>query len=143
MKQFGNSPVRISGGGLRRERGFTLIELIIVIAIIAILASIAAMYYQHSILRARESVLRNDLFIIRSSIDQYTLDKQRAPQSLDDLVSAGYIKSVPKDPITNDVDWVTENEDSLMAIDQTSPGIVDLHCPSDRPSTDGSTYNTW
>jgi general secretion pathway protein G len=143
MKQFGNSPVGISGGGLRRERGFTLIELIIVIAIIAILASIAAMYYQHSILRARESVLRNDLFIIRSSIDQYTLDKQRAPQSLDDLVSAGYIKSVPKDPITNDVDWVTENEDSLMAIDQTSPGIVDLHCPSDRPSTDGSTYNTW
>lgn len=142
MKQFGNSPARIPGGR-RRARGFTLIELIIVIAIIAILASIAAMYYQHSILRARESVLRNDLFIIRSSIDQYTLDKQRAPQSLDDLVSAGYIKSVPKDPITNDVDWVTENEDSLMAIDQSSPGIVDLHCPSDRPSTDGSAYNTW
>ena len=102
------------------------------------------MNYQHSVWRAREAVLRNDLFTLRSSIDQYTLDKQKAPQSLEDLVTAGYIKSVPKDPITNATDtWVTEQEDSLMAIDQTEPGIVDVHSGSSAVSTDGSAYNTW
>ncbi len=81
------------------------------------------MNYEHSVWRAREAVLRNDLFTMRSSIDQYTLDKQKAPQSLQDLVSAGYIKAIPKDPITNATDtWVTEQEDSLMAIDQTCAG---------------------
>lgn len=121
-----------------------MIELIIVIAIIAILASIAAMNYQHSVWRAREAVLRNDLFTLRSSIDQYTLDKQKAPQSLQDLVTAGYIKSIPKDPITNGADnWVTVQEDSVMAIDQTEPGIVDVHSGSSATSTDGSAYSTW
>jgi general secretion pathway protein G len=123
--------------------GFTLIELIIVIAIISILASIAAMNYQHSVWRAREAVLRNDLFALRSSIDQYTLDKQKAPQSLQDLATAGYIKTVPKDPITNSEDWVTVEEDSLMAIDQTSPGIVDVHSGSSAESQEGTPYNTW
>ncbi len=116
-----------------------MIELIIVIAIIAILASIAAMNYQHSVWRAREAVLRNDLFTLRSSIDQYTLDKQKAPQSLQDLATAGYIKTVPKDPMTNSADtWVTEQEDSLMAIDQTAPGIVDVHSGSSAVSSEGS-----
>jgi general secretion pathway protein G len=128
----------------KKSGGFTMIELIIVIAIIAILASIAAMNYQHSVLRAREAVLRNDLFTLRSSIDQYTLDKQKAPQSLQDLVSAGYIKAVPKDPITNSADtWATEQEDSLMAIDQTEPGIVDVHSGSGGTSSEGDAYNTW
>ena len=128
----------------KKSAGFTLIEMIIVIAIISILAAIAAMSYQHSVWRAREAVLRNDLFTLRSCIDQYTLDKQKAPQSLDDLVSAGYIKSVPKDPITNASDtWVTEQEDSLMAIDQTQPGVVDVHSGSAEISTEGSAYNTW
>ncbi len=100
--------------------------------------------YQHSVWRAREAVLRNDLFTLRSSIDQYTLDKQKAPQSLDDLVTAGYIKFIPKDPITNSTDtWVTEQEDSLMAIDQSEPGIVDVHSGADTESTDGTAYNTW
>ena len=126
-----------------RLRGFTLIELIIVIAIIAILASIATANYQRSVWRAREAVLRNDLFTLRSSIDQYTLDKQKAPQSLDDLVSAGYIKAVPKDPITNEVDWVPVQEDSLMAIDQTEPGIVDVHSGASGTATDGSAYTSW
>jgi general secretion pathway protein G len=108
-----------------------------------ILASIAAMYYQHSILRAKESVLRNDLFILRSGIDQYTLDKQRAPQSLEDLVSAGYIKSMPKDPITNAVDWATVSEDSMMAVDQTAPGIVDVHSNSSLTASDGTQYSSW
>jgi general secretion pathway protein G len=123
--------------------GFTMIEMIIVIAIISILASIAAANYQHSVWRAREAVLRNDLFTLRSSIDQYTLDKQKAPQSLDDLVTAGYIKSMPKDPITNSLDWVTVQEDTLMAIDQTAPGIVDVHSGSSTASTDGTVYSTW
>jgi general secretion pathway protein G len=133
---------RSKSGG--RSAGFTLIELIIVIAIISILASIAAANYQHSVWRAREAVLRNDLFTLRSSIDQYTLDKQKAPQSLQDLATAGYIKFVPKDPITNSPDtWTTEQEDSVMAIDQTAPGIVDVHSGSSAVSTDGTAYSTW
>jgi general secretion pathway protein G len=129
---------------VKKFAGFTLIEMIIVIAIISILASIAAANYQHSVWRAREAVLRNDLFTMRSSIDQYTLDKQKAPQSLDDLVTAGYIKSVPKDPITNATNsWVTVQEDTLLAIDQTQPGIVDVHSGSSTVSTEGTTYNSW
>lgn len=128
----------------RKNAGFTMFELMVVCAIIAILASIAVGNYQHSIWRAREAVLRNDLFTLRSSIDQYTLDKQKAPQSLEDLVTAGYIKAIPKDPITNSTDtWVTEQEDSLMAIDQTEPGIVDVHSGASSESTDGTAYNTW
>jgi general secretion pathway protein G len=124
--------------------GFTIIELMIVIAIIAILASIAVARYERSVWRAKEAVLRQDLFTLRTSIDQYTLDKQKAPQSLDDLATAGYIKSVPKDPITNsNSTWVTEQEDSLMAVDQTSPGIVDVHSGSDQQSTEGTPYNSW
>jgi general secretion pathway protein G len=124
--------------------GFTMIELMIVIAIIMILASVAAVNYQHSVWRAREAVLRNDLFTLRSSIDQYTLDKQKAPQSLQDLVTAGYIKAVPKDPITNSADtWVTEQEDSMMAVDQTAPGIVDVHSGATQTATDGTSYSTW
>ncbi len=136
--KFGGS--RSSG----RLAGFTIIELMIVIAIIAILASMAVGRYQRSIWRAKEAVLRNDLFTLRSSIDQYTLDKQKAPQSLEDLVIAGYIKSVPKDPITNSTDTcVTDQEDSLMAIDQTAPGIVDIHIGANSNSTEGTPYSSW
>jgi general secretion pathway protein G len=135
--------MNLKQGKYGKFAGFTMIEMIIVIAIISILASIAAVSYQRSIWRAREAVLRNDLFALRSSIDQYTLDKQKAPQSLDDLASAGYIKAVPKDPITNATDWVTVQEDSLMAIDQTQPGIVDVHSASSTPSTDGTVYSSW
>jgi general secretion pathway protein G len=125
-------------------RGFTLIELMIVISIILILMAVAIPNYQQSVLHARESVLRQDLYVIRSAIDQYTLDKQKAPQSLQDVVSANYLKELPEDPMTRSRDtWETVNEDSLMAIDQQQPGIVDVHSGSQQASSDGSAYNTW
>ena len=128
----------------RRRRGFTIIELMIVISIIIILMGIAVPLYQQSIIRARESVLREDLYTLRNAIDQYTLDKQRAPQTLQDLVSSGYVKNLPKDPFTNSTDtWTTEMEDSLRSLDQQQPGIADVHSGSDKTSSDGTAYNTW
>jgi len=126
------------------QRGFTLIELMIVISIILILVSIAAPIYSSSILRAREAVLKDDLFTMRSVISQYTLDKQRAPQSLDDLVSAGYIKQLPKDPFTNARDtWTVDQEDTLLSVDQQQPGITDVHSGSNAVSSDGTPYSSW
>jgi general secretion pathway protein G len=128
----------------RRQRGFTLIELMIVISIILILVSIAAPIYTSSILRAREAVLKDDLFTMRSVISQYTLDKQRAPQSLDDLVSAGYLKQIPVDPFTNARDtWTVEQEDTLLSVDQQQPGITDVHSGSNAVSSDGTAYSSW
>jgi general secretion pathway protein G len=128
----------------RKSRGFTLMELMIVLAIITILMAIAIPNYQQSILHARESVLRNDLYVIRSAIDQYTLDKQRAPQALDDLVQANYLKTIPEDPFTKSRDsWEAVQEDTLMAVDQQQPGIVDVHSGSQQTGSDGTAYNTW
>lgn len=127
-----------------RQRGFTLIELMIVIFIVLILVSIAIPNYQRSVLHAREAVLRNDLFVLRSAIDQYTLDKQKAPQTLDDIISAGYLKVLPPDPITKaDNCWVPVSEDSLFAVDQTQPGIIDVHSCNESTSLDGTTYSSW
>jgi general secretion pathway protein G len=127
-----------------RQRGFTLIELMVVISIIVILMSVAIPRYQKSILHARETVLHSDLYDLRTVIDQYTLDKQKAPQSLQDLVDAGYLKELPRDPFTNTRDsWVPVQDDSLMSPDQTEPGIIDVHSGSDQSSTEGTAYNTW
>src|ERR1039457_6756046 len=104
-----------SGLKTRRSSGFTLLEMMIVISIMVILMSIALPIYNQSVVRARESVLRQDLFELRSLISQYTLDKQKAPQGLDDLVSGGYIKVVPKDPMTNEANSEVVQEDVLLA----------------------------
>jgi general secretion pathway protein G len=93
---------------------------------------------------AKEAVLRDDLFTMRSCIDQYTLDKQKAPQSLEDLVSAGYLKTLPKDPFTGSSDsWQTTTDDTLMDPSQTAPGITDVHSGSNGVGSDGTAYNTW
>jgi general secretion pathway protein G len=127
-----------------RERGFTLIELMVVISIIVILMSVAIPRYQASILRARETVLRDDLYTLRSVIDEYTLDKQKAPQSLQDLVGAGYLKQLPMDPFTNTRDsWVPVTDDSIMSPDQSQPGIIDVHSGSDQNSSEGTAYSSW
>ena len=134
----------MTGIGNRQDRGFTLIELMIVISLILILVSISIPAYNQSILRAKESVLKQDLFQLRSLISQYTLDKQKAPQSLDDLVQAGYIKQIPTDPMTgSNSTWTVDQEDSLMSVDQQDPGISDVHSGASQVSSDGTAYSTW
>lgn len=128
----------------RSQGGFTLIELMIVISIILILISTAIPIYQQSILRAREAVLSQNLFTLRSVIDQYTLDKQKAPQSLEDIVQAGYLKQIPIDPITNSRDtWQTEQEDVLQSVDQTQPGITNVHSGAPGVGSNGVAYSEW
>ncbi len=128
----------------RSQRGFTLIELMIVISIILILISTAIPIYQQSIVRAREAVLSQNLFTLRSVIDQYTLDKQKAPQSLEDIVQAGYLKQIPIDPITNSRDtWQTEQEDYLQSVDQSQPGITNVHSGAQGVGSNGVAYAEW
>jgi general secretion pathway protein G len=139
-----------SGGAIRNRRtgvfnnGFTLIELMIVITIILILIGMAAQSYEKSIQRSREAVLKHDLQVMRQAIDQFTLDKQAAPQSLDDLQQAGYLGSVPVDPMTRAKDWVPQFDNVVMSPDQVTTGIVEVHSNSDRSSPfEGTAYNTW
>ena len=140
-----------AGRGLARRRaaarfgGFTLIELMIVMVIITILVSLAVPQYRTSLITSREAVLRDHLFTLRSVIDQYTLDKQEAPQALGDLVEAGYLRELPVDPFTRSSEtWTEEFEDStLMLPTQTAPGIIDVHSGSSLTSIAGEPYNSW
>ncbi|MGB6744864.1 MAG: type II secretion system protein [Terracidiphilus sp.] len=126
------------------ESGFTLIELLIVMTIIAILATLAIPRFVGAVKAAREAVLREDLHVMRDSIDSYTMDKQKAPQSLDDLIQNGYLREVPVDPMTHSKDtWVTDTSDAMYSIDQTEPGITDVHSGSDDTGADGQPYSSW
>jgi general secretion pathway protein G len=128
----------------RTQSGFTLIELIIVMTIIGILATLAIPYFAAAIKHAREAVLREDLQTMRMAIDSYTMDKQKAPQSLDDLVQEGYLKVIPEDPMTHAKDtWVTDTSDAVYSIDQTDPGINDVHSGSEGSGSDGQPYSSW
>ena len=127
-----------------RRFGFTLIELMIVMAIIAVLMSVAIPIYSRSIQRAKESVLKNNLFTLRTVIDEYTYDKQKAPQNLQDLVSDGYLRQVPVDPMTQSADsWKIIMEDATNTVNQSEPGIFDVRSGSDKTSLEGSPYSDW
>ncbi|HVA62455.1 MAG TPA: prepilin-type N-terminal cleavage/methylation domain-containing protein [Terriglobales bacterium] len=128
----------------RRSLGFTLIEMIMVIAIMGILLAMAVPNYRTTVRASQEAVLRDDLFQLRSLIDQYTLDKQEAPQSLDDLVTSGYLRQLPKDPFTQSSStWQTQNDDTMMSPDQTQSGIVDVHSGASGVGLDGTSYSSW
>jgi general secretion pathway protein G len=145
-----NSTDKIRSGPGRRilsasTTGFTLIELMIVISIILILIGIAAGMYQHSVQKAKESVLKSDLRTMRDAIDHYTMDKEAAPQSLEDLTNpqSQYLREIPVDPITHQKDWQTETGDTVLSPDQTQTGIVNVHSNSNETSSDGSPYSSW
>ena len=127
----------------RGRSGFTLIELMIVMAIVVILISVAIPFYQKSITRAKESVLHSNLSAMRNAIDEYSYDKQKAPQQMSDLVSEGYLRDVPKDPITGNNEWKIIMEDASSSVNSTEPGIFDVRSESPKTSMEGTPYSDW
>lgn len=128
---------------LSSDHGFTLIELMIVLSIIVILVGIAVGSYKQSVLRAREAVLKQDLQTMRQAIDNYTMDKQQAPQSLEDLVSAHYLREIPVDPVCNAMDWNPHFGDTVLSPEQTTVGMDDVFSGCDQTASDGRSYTTW
>jgi general secretion pathway protein G len=127
-----------------QQRGFTLIELMVVMFIISVLLAIAVPVYQKSIIRSKETVLHHNLNAIRNMIDEYTIDKQKAPESLDELVSEGYLRQVPQDPITSsNQTWKTVMEDTPVGGSTGTPGLYDVHSGSDKKALDGTNYADW
>jgi general secretion pathway protein G len=128
----------------RRRFGFTFIELMIVMAIIAVLMAVAVPVYTRAIVRSKESVLKNNLYTMRTVIDEYTYDKQKAPQTLQDLVSDGYLRQIPVDPITGNADsWKLIMEDASNTVNQTMPGIYDIRSGAEGTSLEGTPYGEW
>ena len=128
----------------KQDEGFTIMELIVVMTIISILMLIAVPRFASAIKMAKEAVLKEDLHVMRAAIDSYTMDKQKAPQSLDDLKQEGYLKEIPVDPMTKSNEtWVTDTSDAMHSLDQTDPGIDDVHSGSTETGTDGQPYSSW
>jgi general secretion pathway protein G len=128
----------------KQDAGFTLMELMIVMAIIGVLMMVAVPSFVGAIRQAREAVLKEDLHVMRAAIDSYTMDKQKAPQTLDDLLQDGYMKSIPEDPFTHAKDtWVTDTSDAVYSLDQTDPGIDNVHSGSQETGSDGQSYSSW
>jgi general secretion pathway protein G len=133
-----------NGDGRGRTRGFTLVELMIVMTIVTVIMAMAVPMYQKAIVRAKESVLKNNLFTLRTLIDEYTFDKAKAPQTLEDLVREGYLRQVPVDPMTgNNQSWRTIMEDAMASVNQMEPGIFDVRSGSDQASLEGTPYSEW
>ena len=129
---------------LRRMRGFTFVELMVVLAIMAILISMAIPIYNNTIIRSKETVLKQNLFTLRTVIDNYTYDKMKAPQTLQDLVSEGYLRDIPSDPMTgSNQTWRTIMEEASQSVDQSQPGIFDVKSGSDKNGLDGTPYAEW
>jgi general secretion pathway protein G len=134
---------RIRSGNLRL-RGFTFVELMVVITIVVILITMAIPIYNNTIRRSKETVLKQNLFTLRTVIDNYTFDKQKAPQSLQDLVSENYLREVPYDPMTgSNTTWRTIMEDAMQSVSQSEPGIFDIKSGSDKMGLDGTPYADW
>jgi general secretion pathway protein G len=130
--------------GHHEQRGFTLLEMMIVMAIIVILATIGAGRYEQALVRAHEAALHQDLFVMRQAIDQYTEDKEMAPNALDDLVMAGYLREIPTDPMTKQKNWNTEQSELVLSPEQTTGGISDVHSESpDVSPFEGTPYSSW
>ncbi len=133
----------MSGSSKTRSRGFTILELTVVILVIMVLMAIAVPMYNRSIINARETTLRQNLHTLNKVIDQYSLDKKKAPQSLDDLVQAGYLKTIPNDITGKNDTWKTDPEDPQNCMDANQCGIAGVHSGSDAPSSDGTAYSSW
>lgn len=126
-----------------RQRGFTLIEMLIVIVVMGVLLALAIPNYTTTITRAKEAKLHHNLMVLNKCISEYTVDKHAAPQQLDDLVTAGYLRSIPDDITGSNTTWHPDQEDGEKALNPEQPGIVSVHSGSDQTSLDGSTYSSW
>jgi len=126
-----------------RQNGFTLIEMLIVIVVMGVLLALAIPNYTTTITRAKEAKLHHNLMVLNKCISEYTVDKHAAPQQLDDLVTAGYLRSIPDDITGSNTTWRPDQEDGEKALNPEQPGIVAVHSGSDQTSLDGSTYSNW
>lgn len=143
MPRTSNSQTRLAQSG-RAQRGFTLMELMVVVTIVLILATIAAGQYQKTVLKAKEAKLQSELQVMRKAIQDYTMDKECGPSSLNDLVTANYLSRIPDDPITNTADWATKSEDVGYSPEQSCYGITDVNSASDKVSPFTNTaYSSW
>lgn len=127
-----------------RANGFTMIELLVVVSLVIILASVGMAQYKNGVTRAQEAVLKEDLFRLRDLVSQFYADKQKYPQSLEELVEGGYIRSIPKDPFTGSADtWQIVQAEPDPANPSAELGIVDVKSGSDRSALDGTKYSEW